>query len=134
MKVTLDNNIIQCMSLFNSLTKCSIIDCIEDDGELYFVVGEGQYGLAVGKGGATVKKAERIFKKSIKVFEYARSPEGFVRNIVPDAQEISVTDSSVVVKVRPTDRARVIGKNGRNVHVIRMILERLFEVQEFKVK
>lgn len=134
MKVTLDNNIIQCMNLFSNLTRCSVIDCIDDEDELYFVVGEGQYGLAVGKGGATIRNAERVFKKNIKVFEYSDDLEHFIRNLVPESQEVNIKGPEVVVKIKPQDRARVIGKGGKNIRIIKLLLERFFEVQHFKVK
>ncbi|MBI2578900.1 MAG: NusA-like transcription termination signal-binding factor [Candidatus Aenigmarchaeota archaeon] len=134
MKVTLDTNTIQCINLFNNLTRCSVIDCIDEDDELYFVVGEGQYGLAVGKGGSTIRNAERVFKKNIKVFEYSDDLERFIRNLVPEAQEVNIDDKEVVVKIKPQDRARVIGRSGKNIRIIKMLLERFFEVQHFRVK
>ena len=134
MKVTFDSRSIQYINLFNSLTRCSIIDFIDDSDELYFVVGEGQYGLAGGKNGVKVKKAERVFKKAIKVFEYSPKLESFVRNLVPEAQSIEISNSEVVVRIKPSDRARVIGKGGKNVRIIKLFLERLFEIENFKVK
>ncbi len=122
------------MNLFNNLTHSSIIDFIEDEGDLYFVVGEGQYGLAVGKNGSKVKKAERVFKKTIKIFEYSPVLKKFVRNLVPEAQSIEINGREIVVRVKPSDRARVIGKSGKNVRIIKLFLERLFETENFKVK
>lgn len=134
MKVTLDSKSIQHMNLFNSLTNSSVIDFIDDEGDLYFVVGEGQYGLAVGKNGVKIKKAERIFKKSIKVFEYSPDLEKFISNLVPEAQDIEIHDKEIIVKIKPADRPRVIGRGGKNVRVMKLFLERLFDIENFKVK
>ena len=134
MKVVLDSNIIQCISIFNNMTKCSVMDCVEDDGELYFVVGEGQYGLAVGKNGVTIRKAENYFKKNIRILEYSENLEKFIRNVVPEARDIETNNGEVIVKVHHADRAKVIGKGGKNVKIIKLFLERLFDVQNFKVK
>ena len=68
MKVTLDAQTIQSMNFFQNMTGSSVVDCITEGDGLYFVVAKGQYGLSVGKHGAKIKKAESLFKKSIKVF------------------------------------------------------------------
>jgi N utilization substance protein A len=134
MKVTLDQNTIQVINLFHNLTGTNVIDCVNEDDCIYFVVAEGQYGLAVGKGGAKIKNAERVFKKTIKVFEYAQELDKFIRNLMPEIENIEMRGALILVKVRPQDRARVIGKGGKNVKIINKLLNRLFDVVELKVK
>jgi N utilization substance protein A len=134
MKVTLDQNTIQVINLFHNLTGTNVIDCVNEDDCIYFVVAEGQYGLAVGKGGAKIKNAERVFKKTIKVFEYAQELDKFIRNLMPEIENIEMRGALILVKVRPQDRARVIGKGGKNVKIINKLLNRLFDVEELKVK
>lgn len=134
MKVTLDQNTIQMIDLFHNLTGSTAVDCIQEDDFIYFVVAKGQYGLAVGRNGAKIKNAERIFKKPIKVLEHADSIEEFIRNIVPDVQDITVNGSHVYVRVSAKARAKVIGKAGKNIKIINKFLQRLFDVEEMKVK
>ncbi len=134
MKVILDQNSIEAINLFQNLTGATIIDNISEEGELYFVVAEGQYGLAVGKGGSKIKNAEKVFKKTIKVLEYSEDLEKFVRNIVPEAQDISINGKQIILKVKPMDRARVIGKNGKNIKILNKFLQRLFDIEEMKLK
>ena len=134
MKLTLDQKTIQIMDLFHNLTGSTAVDCLAEDDYVYFVVAKGEYGLAVGKNGAKVKNAERVFKKPIKVFEYSDVLEEFVKNLVSDVQEISKNGNIIFVKVPAKDRAKVIGKGGKNIRVINRFLQRLFEVEELKVK
>ena len=134
MKVILDQNCIEAINLFQNLTGATVIDSISEDGDIYFVIAEGQYGLAVGKGGSKIKNAEKVFKKTIKVLEYSEDLEKFVRNIVPEVQEISIHEKQILLKVRPQDRARVIGKNGRNIKILNKFLQRLFDIEEMKLK
>lgn len=133
MKVVLDQNTLQTISLLQKLTGVSIIDAMNND-EIYVVVAEGQYGLAVGKGGVKIKKAEHVFKKTIRIFEYSPSAEQFVRRMIPETQEFSMQDNAAVVKVRPADRAKVIGKGGKNIRIVNQFVQRLFEIDEVKVK
>ena len=133
MRVTLDTNTIKSIDLFQKLTGTSVIDCcIYDD--IYFVVAKGQYGLAVGKDGNKIKNAERVFKKRVRVFEYSPDLEGFIRNIIPDVQEIKIEDKIINVKVKQSSRARIIGKAGKNIKIISKFLERLFDMDELKVR
>lgn len=134
MKVTLDAVTIQNMSFFQNMTGSSVIDCISEEDALYFVVAKGQYGLSVGKHGAKIKKAESLFKKSIKVFEYSDNLEEFVRNVLPEAQGIEVKGKTVEAKVKQSDRAKVIGKAGKNINIIKRFLKRLFDVDSLKIK
>ena len=134
MKVTLDQNTIQSISLFQNLTGSSVVDAISDGDEIYFVVAQGQYGSTVGRNGSKIKNAERVFKKRIKVFEYSESLEEFVKNIIPGVQEFSLKDKAVLIKIKPNDKAKVIGKGGKNVKIINMFLQSLFDMEELKVK
>ena len=134
MKVKLDTEIIQTINLFQNITGSSVKDCINDKEEIYFVVGEGQHGFTVGKNGAKIKHAEKVFKKIIKIFEYSPELEGFIKKMIPESESITIGKDEIVVKVKPGSRAKVIGKGGRNIKIINMFLSRLFNVNNLKVR
>jgi len=132
-KLVLDNKIIQMIDLFQNLTGVNVVDCVEDE-ELYFVVGEGQYGLAVGKNGIKIKNAERVFKKKIKVFEYSSDLMTFIKNLVPEAEEITQNENNISLRIKQNAKAKVIGKSGKNIKILNDILKRHFEIDSMKVK
>ncbi len=134
MKVTLDAKTIQLINLFQNLTGCSVTDCLDDDSQIYFIVGEGQYGLSVGKNGSRIKNAERVFKKQIKVFEYSSDIQKFVQNMMPEAQDIVVINGILNVKIKSVNRAKIIGKNGSNIKIVSKFLKRLFDIDGVKLK
>jgi len=133
MKLMLDQRAIQSINLFQNLTGSSVVDCLIDDGCIYFVVKEGQYGLTVGKGGIKIKNAERVFKKTIKVFEYAPTLEEFLRKIMP-VQEITSAENIVYVKVDQKEKSKVIGKAGKNIKILNKVVQRLYDIQEIKIR
>lgn len=134
MKLTLDQKTIQLIDLFHTLTGSDAIDCVEEEDCIYFIVAEGQHGLAVGRNGAKIKNAEKVFKKPIHVLEYSTDVEIFIRKILPGIQEIrSENEKTIFVRVRPSDRPKVIGKAGKNIKLLNKIMQRLFEV-EIKVR
>ncbi|MEM7819289.1 MAG: NusA-like transcription termination signal-binding factor [Candidatus Aenigmatarchaeota archaeon] len=134
MRITLDKNTIQLMNLFHNLTGSSVIDCIQENNDVYFVVAKGQYGLSVGKNGIKIKNAEKIIKKNIRIFEYSEDVKTFVKNAIPEIQEIDINKNVVSIKLKQNDKPRVIGKNGKNIKIISKILERLFGIKAIKIK
>lgn len=134
MKLRLDAETIQNINLLQSLTGSSIIDCIDEGREIYFIVAEGQYGLCVGKNGEKIKNAERIFKKSIRVFEYSPDMKEFIRNLVPETQEIIIKANGIEIRVKQSDRARIIGKAGKNIKMYNRFMKRLFDRDNMKIK
>lgn len=134
MKIKLDQETIQSMNLFQNLTGSSVVDCLQDGDDLYFIVAEGQYGLSVGKGGMKIKNAERIFKKNIRVFEYFEDLQKFIKSAMPEAQEIIVGENDVMIKVKPSDKPKAIGKSGKNIKILGKIVARLFDKETVKIK
>ncbi|MBI5346983.1 MAG: NusA-like transcription termination signal-binding factor [Candidatus Aenigmarchaeota archaeon] len=134
MKVTLDMNTIQTINLFHNITGSNVVDCVDTEDMLYFVVQKGEYGLAVGKNGAKIKIVEKKLRKTVKIFEYSEDLETFIKNIVPEAQETTFNEKKILVRLKPADRAKVIGKAGKNIKIINVFLKRLFDIEEMKVK
>jgi N utilization substance protein A len=134
MKRQFSTEAIKTIGLFQQLTRANVVDFIEGNQELWFVVGEGQYGLAVGKKGANIARAQRLFKKTIHVIEYSPDLQKFIRSAIPVAQEIIIRDGKVLVRIRSTDRGCVIGRGGERIKIIEKFLHRLHEVKEFKVR
>ena len=130
MKVNLNTESIRLISLFQEHTGTHVLDSYEDD-EIYFVVAENEYGLAVGKNGNKIRKVEFVLKKPVKVFEYSKEIEHFIRNMIPQAKEISIRDNKIEVRVSQSDRSKV----SYRVKVIEHFVKRFFsDVQSFKVK
>lgn len=133
MKVTLNTETIKTINLFQNLTGSHVLDCINNE-EMYFVVAEGEYGLVVGKNGSKIRNAERVFKKAIIIFEYSSNLEHFIKNIIPEAQEIITKEGEIHVRVKPNDRPKVIGRGGKKIRIINHFLKRLYDVESLKIK
>ena len=127
-----DTDILRVITAFENMTGTEVRDCVNTD-TLYFLVNPGKVAIAIGRNGQTIKTAEKMFQKSIKVFEWSDNPEEFVRKLIPQAQKIEINGTKVVVSLESKDRGIVIGKEGTNVKVIREILERNSEMKELKI-
>jgi N utilization substance protein A len=122
-EIVLTEDCMRLISQFERLTGAGSRDCVMDDrnNRLIFVVNPGEMGLAIGKKGASIKKAMEVMGKKIEVVEYSPDPEQFLRNCFLPAQVTSVIleqgDEGPValIEVRPEDRGIAIGKEGKNI-------------------
>jgi len=135
MKVVLNTEDIRLINLFQNLTGSHVIDCYNND-ELYVIVANGQYGLAVGKGGSKIKNVENVLKKKVKLFEYSDDAESFLKNLIPEAKEVNINLNEKVaeIKLMNSDKAKVIGKSGKNINIIKKFMKRLFDIEDIKIK
>lgn len=122
-EIVLTEDCMRLISQFERLTGAGSRDCVMDDrnNRLIFVVNPGEMGLAIGKKGASIKKAMEVMGKKIEVVEYSPIPEQFLKNCFLPAQVTSVVfeqsdDGPVAhVEVKPDDRGIAIGKEGKNI-------------------
>jgi len=138
MPVTFDTETIRLITLFENVTGAPVKDCLIDENILYLIIDEGKVGIAIGKNGNSVKHAENLIGKTIKLFEYATTLEKFVKNLIPQATEVKIEDKDgkkiVVVHVEKKDRALVIGRDSKNLKLFKEILHRSYSIDELNVR
>src|SRR5213594_611734 len=81
-KLTTDQ--IKLMSLFQNVTGAKARDCIEDEKQdrVIFVVNPGKMGLAIGKGGSTIRNLQNVVKRNVELVEYSDDPADFLKNML----------------------------------------------------
>ena len=84
-EVKLTEDCMRLISQFESLTGAGSRDCIIDDrnSRLIFVVNPGDMGLAIGKKGASIKKASEVMGKKIEVVEYSSNANPVLEKLFP---------------------------------------------------
>jgi len=133
--VTLSNDEIKCIALFEQVTGAAVEDCVLEPDRMVFIVKEGEMGRAIGKGGSTINRIREMFKKHVDVFEAAESMEGFVRHLFSgvELRELKVLgqekEKTVQIEVSPKDRGAVIGRNGDRIKLARALMERRYSVK-----
>ena len=137
--ITLDQNALRYISVFERVTKTVVKDCIETQDKLVFIVANGQIGAAIGKRGENVRKLHEMLKKNLDIIEYSDDPGEFVRNIFHSFKirgvEIENRGRKIhaTVSVESKDKGKVIGKDGRNLKLARDILSRHTEIQSLSI-
>lgn len=127
-----DTETMQLIAAFEQLTGSEVRDIVRNE-TLHFLVNPGKAALAIGKGGAAVQNAEKVFKKQIKIYEWAEQADQFVKNLIPSAKIIKIEGERAMVTVDSKDRGAVIGKGGANINALRELLIRNSTLKELKV-
>lgn len=133
-----DTETIRLMTLFENVTGAPVKDCITDNNIVYFVIEEGKVGIAIGKNGNSVKHAERMIGKTIKIYEFSNELSHFVKHLIPQATEVKIRNESekkvVEIKVEKKDRALVIGRDGKNLNLFKQLLQRTYGINDLIVR
>src|SRR5919201_5241903 len=83
-KIKLTSDELRMISLFQSVTSATARDCIVDEkmDRVIFVVNKGQMGLAIAKGGSTIKQLQNVVAKKVELVEYSDDPSAFLSNVL----------------------------------------------------
>ncbi len=138
-EVTFDEQTIKYVALFQDLTRTTVVDCVDAQDRLIFVVKEGDIGKAIGKKGENVAKLKRLLNKDIHVVEFSNDPQTFVANVFRNSdvkgvqleQRGDITHATVTVDA--AKKGRAIGKAGRNLRVSRDLIARHHPIQSVSV-
>lgn len=134
MSIKLSTEQIRAVNAFEELTKVHVRDCLIDNDNAYFLIEEGKMGIAIGKNGSTIRSVNNVLSKNVKIFEYADTPEGLIKNLIPSLKSAEFTSKGVTVAISASDRSTVIGKNGRNIKAIREFMERHYKIKNLRLK
>jgi N utilization substance protein A len=133
MEIKLDDSSLKLISLFETVTRAEVRDCLTIEDRVIYIVNKGQAGAAIGEKGDNIHRLREILRKNVEIIEWSDRPEDFIRNIF---HSFKVTDvkiekrgsrNTAVVSVDPLQKARAIGKAGRNLHQARDIIARHFQ-------
>jgi transcription termination/antitermination protein NusA len=136
-EIKLTSDELRLMSLFQSITSATARDCIVDDRmeRVIFVVNKGQMGLAIGKGGSTIKQLQNVVGKKVELVEFSDDPAEFIRNMLNAdmVNDVRISDRNdgtkqAVVIVDQRKKGAVVGREGRNAEKARLFAKRYFQI------
>jgi transcription termination/antitermination protein NusA len=136
-KIKLTSDELRLMSLFQSITTATARDCIVDDKmeRVIFVVNKGHMGLAIGKGGTTIRQLQNVVAKKVELVEYSDDPSEFIRNILNSdmINEVKINERvdgtmQAIVSVDAKKKGVVVGREGRNAEKARLLAKRYFQI------
>ncbi len=123
------------MSLFESITRAKLKDCITND-KLTFIVEEGNISKAIGKRGSNVKMLENVIKKKIRIVEFNNDVADFIKNLIYPINVEDIEEENSVVSIMVNDtksKGILIGRDRHNLNMIKSIVKRYFKIEDIKV-
>ncbi|MGC2383705.1 MAG: NusA-like transcription termination signal-binding factor [Nitrososphaeraceae archaeon] len=136
-KIKLTSNELRLMSLFQSVTSVTARDCVVDDkmDRVIFIISKNQMGLAIGKGGATIKQLQNVVARKVELVEYSDDASEFIGKVLNSdmIKEIRIderTDGTkqAIVVVDAKKKGIVVGREGRNAEKARLLARRYFQI------
>ncbi len=141
--IKLSTDQIKLMSLFQNVTGATARDCIEDEKQdrVIFVVNHGKMGLAIGKGGSTIKNLQNVVKRNVELVEYSEEPAEFLKNMLNPklVSEVKINkrlDGSLqaIILVDAKKKGIVVGREGRNAEKARLLAKRYFQISSVLIQ
>lgn len=136
-KIKLTSDELRLISLFQSITSASARDCIVDEKmeRVIFIVNKGQMGLAIGRGGATIKQLQNVVAKKVELVEYSDDASEFICNTLNSdmINQVKINErmdgtKQAVVIVDAKKKGIVVGREGRNAEKARLLAKRYFQI------
>ena len=140
-KLTTDQ--IKLMSLFQNVTGATARDCIEDENKdrVIFVVNPGKMGLAIGKGGSTIRNLQNVVKRNVELVEFSEDPAEFLKNMLNPklVSEVKINKRlngslQAIVLVDAKKKGIVVGREGRNAEKARLLAKRYFQISSLLIQ
>jgi N utilization substance protein A len=137
LEIKLSTDQMRLMSLFQSITKATARDCIEDEKQnrIIFIVNEGKMGAAIGKGGSHIKQLQNKIDRNVELVEYSNDPTQLLKNILNEKyiKEIKMSErldgsQQAIVIVDNSKKGAVVGREGRNAEKARILARRYFNI------
>lgn len=138
-EVKFNEKTLRYVSLFEDVTGTKVVDCIDIPEKVIFLVKQGQIEQAIGKSGKNVTSVSNKIDRNVHVIEYSEDPEQLLKNIFYSygVKDIEIKEKNDVlhgtVEVKPENKARAIGKKGRNLSIARMIMMRHSDISSVSV-
>ncbi|MGP6221032.1 NusA-like transcription termination signal-binding factor [Caldiplasma sukawensis] len=139
-EIIIDNKLMEYRKVFEKISRVDIKDLIENDDLVIFIVNEHRMAEMFRKNKNVVAELREKVKKSILIAEYSTDLITYVRNIFfrYKVNEIHVTwretGMDVQVSVDPAEIGKAIGKDGKNIKMIRDLVARSYNVKTMGVK
>ena len=130
-RVKLDQETFGLSSIMERITRARVKYCFKDDDTIYFIVGIGELGKAIGKGGVNIKRVQQEFGKKIKIIEFNDDVCKFVRNVAYPLKIESVTLEENYVKIQDSSKktkSLLIGRQSRNLNMLKRAVTRFFNI------
>jgi len=138
-EIMFSNEVMQYINMASSIIEIDILDCMVVEDRIVFIVQNGQLGAAIGIKARNLDRLRRLFKKNIKFVEFDSNKERFILNLCKPYKVNNIVfegsgDSVVArIEVERSDKSKIIGKDGKNIDIIRKLANRHHSIKDVQI-
>jgi transcription termination/antitermination protein NusA len=124
----LDLEKIQLINIFEKITRAKVVEHIDENT---FIIEEGDLRKALGKNNFNLKKIENLLKKKIRLVEFNKNPEKFLKNITYPLtlKSVNVGNDKVVIQADTKTKGLLIGRNHKKLEILKDLFKRHFKLE-----
>lgn len=129
--ITYNTETIGYINVFESITKTMVKYCFLQNGDLIFIVNEGDAGKAIGRYGNNIQQISRMINKRIKVLEFNKDVIKFIGNLIYpiNGNVYKSEENTISIQAKDTrDKAILIGRDRKNLKNLQNIVSKYFDV------
>lgn len=139
-EITIDNKIMGYIAIFERMSHIELKECLENDDMVLFIVGEKRLADLFNRNKNIVSDLKEKVNKHILLAEVSRDLLVFVKNLFYryGVKEIDITWkenlTDILVSVETTEIGKAIGKEGRNIKLLKEAVGRFFPIHSLNIK
>ncbi len=129
--ITLNQEIIGYINVFENATRASVKDCFLEDDTIVFVINSGNMGLAIGKGGRNIKHVSSLLHKKISIIEFNPDPVAFIKNLIfpVKPKDVKLQDNNLIITAHDTkEKGKIYGRERTNLKRVQEIVSKYFPI------
>ncbi|EQB68237.1 transcription elongation factor NusA-like protein [Cuniculiplasma divulgatum] len=139
--IVIDNRIMEYRALFEKVARgVQPEECMENEDMVVFIVGERRMAEMFKRNQNVIQNLREKINKHILVAEYSKDLLTFIKNLYfrYGVKEIDISwkqgQVDVQVGVELSEVGKAIGKEGRNVKLMKEVASRFYEIRNFGIK
>ena len=139
-EITIDNKIMGYIAMFERISHAELKECLENDDMVLFIVGEKRLAEIFNRNKNIVSELKEKVNKHILLAESSSDLLMFVKNLFYryGVKEIDITwkenMTDILVAVETTEIGKAIGKEGRNIKLLKEAVGRFFPIHSLNIK
>lgn len=139
-EMTVDNKMMGYIALFEKVGRVELRECLENEDMVLFIVGERKLAELFKRNPNIITVLRDKINKHILVAESSRDLMSYVKNLFYrfGVKEIYLTwrqgQIDILVSVEQSEIGKAIGKEGRNIKLMKEAVSRAFNIKSLNIK
>lgn len=134
MSIKYTNDDIINITTFEKITKTHVVDYINENKTLYIVVKTDNFRSLIGRNGSNIKDIQKKMNQNVIIYRHSDNIEEFTKNmIMVPINKIETDGKTINIETDKRNKGLLIGRDGKNLNIIKIFLKRQFDIDNIKI-